>query len=284
MKWLVTGASGTLGAYLLRELAGESVVAWGGPSARPPIHFVDLTDRDAVAAAFRAAKPDVILHAGAMARVDECFRDPARARQVNAEGTRQLAELTGGARLVYVSTDLVFDGEKGRYCESDEPVPLSSYGRSKLEGELPVLSAGNGLVARISLLFGPSLNSRQGFFDRLVESLRTGTPFTLFEDEWRTPLDLPAAAKSLVAAARSDVTVVLHVGGSERISRLDFGRRLASVLGVSDKSLKPALRNSDPHSEPRPRDVSLDSGRWRTLFPREARPSIESTLADMLMV
>lgn len=284
MRWLVTGASGTLGAYLLRELAGETVVAWGGPAARAPYASIDLSDRDAVAAAFRSAQPDIILHCGAMARVDECCRIPARARSVNTEGARQIAELAGGARMVYVSTDLVFDGEHGPYAEDAAAEPLSVYGRSKLDAEPLVLAAGNNLVVRVSLLFGPALNHRVGFFDRLVASLRRKQPFALFADEWRTPLDFRSAAKALVTAARSDVVGRLHVGGPERVSRLEFGQRLAAVLGVSDGCLVSSRRNSDPQAEPRPRDVSLDSRRWRTLFPDSPWPSIETALADMLML
>lgn len=283
MKWLVTGASGTLGAYLLRELAGESVVAWGGPAARLPVTPVDLANRDAVAAAFRAARPDIVLHAGAMARVEDCCRHPEQARLVNTAGAGQLCELAAGARLIYVSTDLAFDGEHAPYREDDPPAPLSTYGRSKAEAEPFALSVANGLVVRMSLLFGPAINRRPGFFDRLVNSLRANERFTLFEDEWRTVLDLRTAAKALVAAARSGMTGILHVGGRERISRMDFGRRLAGVLGVSDSALVGVSRNANPGPEPRPRDVSLDSSRWQSFFPNIARPSIETALADMLM-
>src|SRR3954452_4443791 len=129
MRWLVTGASGLLGGYLLRQLraAGESVVAWSRSHAGESFTPVDLADPTAVAAAFHSAAPDVVLHAAALARVGDCHRDPAGARRINTDGTRLLAELAAdaGARLVFVSTDLVFDGERGEYRESDVPNPLS---------------------------------------------------------------------------------------------------------------------------------------------------------------
>src|SRR5262249_55315573 len=118
MRLLITGASGQLGAYLLRELQDQAdVIAWSGSSRGRlfgfPLHPVDLGDADAVAAAFREARPEAILHAGAWARVADCCRDPQGARRVNTRGTAQLAELAAaiGSRLVMVSTDLVFDGE-----------------------------------------------------------------------------------------------------------------------------------------------------------------------------
>src|SRR5689334_22506592 len=101
MRWLVTGASGQLGGYLLRHLRdrGEPVVAWSGSCTGErdgvPLVPVDLADPDAVAAAYRAARPDLIIHAGALARVDECHRDPEHARRINTEASAQLTELAG---------------------------------------------------------------------------------------------------------------------------------------------------------------------------------------------
>src|SRR5208283_2565684 len=119
MRLLLTGANGHLGAYFLRELAhgpGE-VSAWSGSRTGELLGFrlqpVNLTERDQVAAAFREARPEVVIHCAALSSVAECYRDPQRARQINVEGTALLAELAheAGARFVFVSTDLVFDGE-----------------------------------------------------------------------------------------------------------------------------------------------------------------------------
>src|SRR5439155_2744036 len=98
-----------------------------------------------------------------------------------------------------------FDGERAPYGEEDDPAPLSVYGRTKADAEAAVRAAG-GLVVRVSLLYGPSLSGRPSFFDDQAAALRSGRPLTLFEDEWRTPLALPAAARALVELARSGVT------------------------------------------------------------------------------
>jgi dTDP-4-dehydrorhamnose reductase len=266
---------------LLRELRSESVVAWSGATRSPPFIPIDLADPDALAAGVRAAKPDIIIHAGAMARVDACFADPERARQINTNATKHLCELSGNARIVYVSTDLVFDGECAPYTERDRPSPLSVYGRSKAEPESAVSAKPNAVVARMSLMFGPGLQGRRGFFDHLVQALRTGQPFTLFENEWRTPLGLCAAARMLVTLAKSDFAGVMHIGGAERLSRLEMGQRVARVLNVSDRLLVGGQRNATPGAEPRPRDVSLDSTHWRSLFPRCDCPSFEEALMKM---
>lgn len=288
MRWLVTGASGLLGGYLLRELRGETVVAWSGSNVEDvlgqPIVRVDITDDRAVAAAFHDARPDAVIHAAAIARVDECRRDPDRARRVNVDGSRHLAELAAGngARFVLVSTDLVFNGTHGHYCEDDPPSPVTVYGRSKADAEAAVLAVPGTAVARLSLLYGPCLTGRTSFFDRMVDGLKHGRPVPLFADEFRTPLDLPTAARVLVALARSTVTGVLHVGGPERLSRLEMGRQLADVLGVSGESIVVTGRNDVASDEPRPADTSLDSARWRRWFPDPHWPTYRESLAEMV--
>src|SRR5262249_12792060 len=114
-------------------------------------------------------------------------------------------------------------------------------------------------------------------FDNLLACLQAGPAPVLFDDEWRTPLALCTAAQALVELAGSDYTGLLHLGGPERLSRLEMGEQLAAHLGV-----RPAItvrsRQSMPASEPRPRDVSLDSGRWRRLFPQHPWPRWEEAL------
>ncbi len=290
MRWLVTGASGLLGSYLLRHLReqGEELAAWSGSqpgeSYGIPLRPVDLTDPDAATRAFDAARPECVIHAAALARVDACHRDPRLAERVNTRGSALLAELARrtGARLVLVSTDLVFDGARGHYREDDPPRPLSVYGRTKADAEAAVLAAPRTAVARVSLLFGPALAGRPSFFDALLAALRRGSPVTLFRDEWRTPLGLRTAARALVELARSDVTGVVHIGGPEKFSRLEMGLRLAEQLGVTSSSIIAAGRDDHPAAEPRPRDTSLDSTRWRALFPGVPWPTYRDALAEML--
>ena len=285
---LVTGATGQLGAYLVRELAGYDgfVGGWGhaGPAVVGGLSVpaVDLTDRDRLAAAFRREAPDVVIHAAAMAAVGDCARDPARAAAVNTGGTATLAELceAAAARLVFVSTDLVFDGEAAPYAEDARPAPLSVYGRTKAAAEEAVLGSRRNAVVRVSLLFGPSRNGRPNFFDAQAAALRNGQPVRLFHDEWRTPLGLRTAARALVALADSDATGLFHVGGPERMSRLEMGQRLAAHLGVPANGIE-AVSRLTAGGEPRPRDTSLDSTRWRASFPTIPWPTFERELEEM---
>jgi dTDP-4-dehydrorhamnose reductase len=250
-------------------------VAWAG--ARDG---VDLTDYEALRTAFQEARPGIVIHAAALARIADCHRDPERARRVNTLGTHWLADLAAQARarLIQISTDLVFDGAQGHYGEDDPPSPVSVYGRTKADAEPAVLAGSRNAVARLSLLFGPSRQGRRSFFEEQVEALRRGRPVTLFTDEWRTPLGLRAAAAALVDLALSDVTGLLHLGGPQRMSRVEMGQRLAAFLGADASAIQAVERAAVPSAEPRPRDTSLDVSRWRRLFPASPWPDLETSL------
>ncbi len=283
---LVTGAAGQLGSYVLKQLHSQrqTVVAW---SRRPNVELfgircqsVDLCNVDQVVEAFRAVQPDIVIHAAALSGVGDCFRDATRARQTNATATRLLADLADqqSCRFVYVSTDLVFDGRRSWYTETDCPAPLSIYGQTKATAEQAVLHHRRQLVLRISLLFGPSINGRPSFFQQQIDTLQSGQTCNLFQDEWRTPLALPVAAQGLLAAAASDVQGILHLGGAERLSRLEMGQQLARVLGRSEHLCQAICRDDVTTIEPRPRDTSLDCRLWDQTFPQVRRPSFDESL------
>lgn len=289
MRVLMTGAAGQLGSYLLREARAQTVPVEAWSHARPGEAFgfslrpVDLTRPELVAEAFAAARPDVVLHAAALSTVADCHRNPDRARQVNVEGTARLAGLADGAgvRLILVSTDLVFDGTKEWYREDDAPAPLSVYGRTKADAERVVLAVPRNLVARVSLLYGPTQSGRPAFFDEQARALKAGQPCRLFVDEWRTPLGLSTAARGLLALCRAGVTGLLHLGGPERLSRFEMGQRLAAYLGCDPAALVPTPRDSVAAPEPRPRDISLDASRWRQVSPDVPWLKLEDALDEM---
>jgi dTDP-4-dehydrorhamnose reductase len=290
MRLLLTGASGNLGAYLLRALRGSdiSVVAWSGSQACErfgfPLEPVNLGDEGQLASAFARAGPDLILHAGALASVAACYREPTSARAINLDGSEHLVSLAAerGARLVFVSTDLVFDGRKGSYAESDPPGPLSVYGQTKAAAEQQVLKCPGAVVARVSLLFGPTLIARASYFDEQITALQTGQPIRAFVDEWRTPLSLANAARSLLVLARSDYEGLIHLGGPERLSRWEMAQQTAEVLDLDPKPIERASQADLSAPEPRPRDTSLDSSRWQNWFPDQPWPTFSEALQEML--
>jgi dTDP-4-dehydrorhamnose reductase len=272
---LVTGAGGALGSVLMRVLSEERKSAYGMLTPHGPAPDVgktlraDLLDPDSYRERISALAPRAIVHLAAVSLVSEVLRDPDRARAINVDGTVALLELSAqiGARFVYASTDLVFDGESAPYTENDATEPCSLYGRTKLEAECHVLTYRRGLVLRLPLLYGlPEVSRPPTFFQTLITSLKGGQPVNLFEDELRTPLWLDDAARACSKLASSAATGVLHVGGPETLSRLDMGRQVASELHCSHELLVPTRRAQLQAPEPRPRDVSLNSRRYAEQF------------------
>lgn len=265
LRILVTGAAGFLGGYVTAAVraAGHTALTTsrhGGEVA------VDLSAPGMIAAVAQALRPDLVLHLAAMARLADCAQEPELAMRVNAWLPAQLAERFG-ARLLMVSTDLVFDGRQAPYGPADPVAPLSLYGTSKAAGEERVRSHG-GRVARLPLLFGPDPYGR-GASAQLRATIENG-PVRLFTNEYRTPLHAADAAAALVAhVVQPDGPPLLHLPGPQRVSRYQFGQRLAALHGLDAARLLP-VECQDPE---RPRDVAL-VGEWRA--PRD----LTAMLAD----
>lgn len=284
MRILLTGASGQLGAYLIASLNTNDrheLIAWsgqtGGDRGGVPLQAVDLADLHAIRRGLDAADPDAVIHAAAISSARDCFDDPDRAVLVNRGATRRIAAWCRrkGRRLVFTSTDLVFDGSKPWNDEEDPARPILTYGRTKRAAEPVVLAVPRGLVVRLSLLYGPSRSGRASYFDQTLNALRRGEPRSFFEDEFRTPLDLPSAAAILTRLVESDAKGLVHVAGLERVSRFDLMRRVAAALGLDPALVLPNRQCDVPSPEPRPADVSLATARLVSLLPDFPRPTIE---------
>lgn len=289
MRVVLTGASGQLGPYVACRLmaSGHDVSAWSGTSVGTceglSLRAIELTDAGATDRALEEVDPDAVIHLAALSTADGVRRDPERGRAVNVGAAARLAEWCArrGRRILSTSTDLVFDGTRPWSREDDSARPVLAYGRTKHEGESAVLAVPGGLVARVSLLFGPSRSGRPTYLDRTVAALKRGEPQTFFEDEYRTPLDLATAADALVRLLESGATGLVHVGGRERLSRFELARRVAVALGL-DAGLVRANRQGDvPSAEPRPADVSLDTARLAALLPDLDRPTAERAAARL---
>jgi dTDP-4-dehydrorhamnose reductase len=271
----VTGASGQLGSVLVRQLAstGDRVVALSGSRAarigdvvtRP----VDLTDHDAIQDLLEQTRPTVIAHLAAVSSVAEALEDPQRTQRVNVDATVSLVEQARriGARFIYASSDLVFDGTAPPYDESSRPAPLSCYGRSKLQAEPAVLDHADGVVVRPSLMFGLGAVHRPTTFARQLAALRDGLALRLFQDEFRTALWLEDAAQVIASIGRSDFVGLVHLAGPVRISRFEMGLAMAEALGLRTDAIQAVSASSMSFPEPRPADVSLDGGLLRRTFP-----------------
>lgn len=247
---LVTGAGGYVGGRFVELAAPQREVHALWRSVEPPAgrpHRADLDDIATLAAVFGRTKPEVVLHTA---------YDMAAGPEPNMRWSRNVMAAASrvDARFVFMSTDLVFDGERGWYAEDDEPRPTLAYGVWKTQLEREVLAAG-GIVARTALVWGLeplSDNAR----DLVLEPLRAGRTPRLFDDEWRTPTEVHDLAEALLTVcALNGGPRILHLAGPERLSRLEFGRMIARHFGFRDEQVPPFRRAEI--APDRPRDPSL---------------------------
>jgi dTDP-4-dehydrorhamnose reductase len=262
MKILVTGGAGYLGAEVARQavLAGHDVLATQLHAAPPhgrPVRL-DLRDDAAVQRALTKHGPGLVVHTAYRQADDALDGDVVRATRNIA-----LASHRVGARLVHLSTDLVFDGEEGApYDEDAEPRPVSAYGQAKLDAEALVRQLHpDALIVRTSLLYGLADPGPQ---ERLA--LLAATPF--YVDEIRSPVHADELAAALLElGARDDVPKLLHVAGPDAVSRYEFARRLRAAHGHDPD----AVTGAPSPRGLRARDVALDSGRSRALLETRIR-------------
>jgi dTDP-4-dehydrorhamnose reductase len=248
---LLTGATGYLGHALVAAAASRGLRLRTAGRAGCDVEL-DLDDPASVEACAAGLGDALLLHAGALASIAACEADPARAERIHVAATRILAA-AAGARLLLVSTDLVFDGTRAPYAPQAPPRPCSEYGRSKARAEAAALAAG-ARVVRLPLLYGPSFDGRRGATDMIRTAHEQRRPLTLYTDEYRTPLRVDLAAERLLdRLSTPGGPAVVHLPGPERLSRAELGRRWCAEQRIDASWIEFA-----PCRDPlRPRDVSL---------------------------
>jgi dTDP-4-dehydrorhamnose reductase len=264
VKVLLTGASGLLGEYLAPALrvAGATVVPASHTTPVPGGIKCDLTNRTGTAQLLEEVAADVIVHAAALTDVDRCEAEPGVADSVNRLSTELLVE--SGARLVFISTDSVFDGTRGDYSEDDTPAPINEYARSKLRAEQHVLEGG-GLCVRTNF-FGRS-GRGHGLAEWLLRELGAGREVVGFEDVVISPLYCRDAAAALAELKLGEITGILHLGG-DPVNKYDFGVVVAQKYGLDSSLVRRGSVADVNFRAPRPLDTSLDSSRVENVLGR----------------
>ncbi|MFZ5801457.1 MAG: dTDP-4-dehydrorhamnose reductase [Candidatus Omnitrophota bacterium] len=261
-KTLFLTSGGLVGSNLLAEFKrqGFAVVSTAAdtPEDEPAEFLVDVTDKGGLAAVFSAAKPQQVILAAAFTNVDLCESEKEKAYRINVEGCRNVAELCqrNSAKMVFFSSEYVFDGKNGPYSEEDIPHPINVYGQTKLEAEKIVAGLPEHLIIRTTVIYGKERMGKNFAF-RLVNSLRQGILVKVPNDQISSPTYAPDLARAVGELVKKEKLGIYNVVGSEVISRYDFALRVAEVFGLNKDLLIPVTTAEFKPAAARPLKAGL---------------------------
>jgi dTDP-4-dehydrorhamnose reductase len=259
----ITGAGGLIGSALVGA-ARHDVPGWkviGLTRDR-----FDLTDFAEVRKAFRQDAPQVVIHCAGLTKTLACENNPALAQQLNVEVTAFLADLCAHIPFLFFSSDLVFDGRKGHYLESDPVNPLNVYAETKAVAEQIVLKNPRHTVIRTSLNGGVSPTRDRGFNEGMRQAWQQGKTLRLFADEFRCPMAAEVTAQAIWSLVSQNKPGLYHLSGGERLSRWQIGQLLAARWPDLNPRIEAASWR-DWMGAPRSPDTSLDCAKIRALLP-----------------
>ncbi|MDR3456805.1 MAG: SDR family oxidoreductase [Verrucomicrobiae bacterium] len=272
----ITGANGLIGNCLV-QTAPKFAPNW---RALTRADF-DLLDFAAVERAFVKERPQLVVHCAAITVVSEAQKNPELTRRVNVEVTKHLAELAADIPFVFFSTDLVFDGRKGGYAETDATNPLHVYGETKVAAEEIVLKNPRHLVVRTSLNGGVSPSGNRAFNEQLRGSLQqAGRGMTLFTDEFRCPIPAVETARAVWELVGKSCAGLYHVAGAEKLSRWQIGQLLLPRWPEIKTEIKSGSAKDFP-GPARALDTTLDISKVQKVLSRPL-PKFSEWLATNL--
>lgn len=260
MKYFITGGSGLLGERLA-AVSNDNDELTLVHNSNPSENTIkcDITNEKEVKSAVEKENPDVIIHCAAMTNVDLCEDERKMAYSVNGDGTGFLAKAAHDidAKIIYVSTDFVFDGERGYYKEDEKVNPLGIYAKSKYDGEVQLTKySDDWAIARVSVLYG--WHSRLNFTTWVIEQLRQKNEINIVTDQINSPTLADNAAEAIFKIAQKNKNGIFHTAGNDAINRFDFTRKIADAFDLDDSLINPTTSSQFIQKAPRPRDSSLN--------------------------
>ena len=276
MKILITGANGFLGYYLVDQLLEKnySIIATGKEECRLPftldVNFqylsMDFTDPFSIHDVFEEIKPDVVIHAGAMSKPDECELDQMKAYLVNVEGTVQLLINAADSKSFFIllSTDFVFDGKRGMYHEEDTPNPVNYYGRTKLEAEDAVKEYEHEwAIVRTVLVYGKNHSGHNNILKIIKDKLENDEHYNIVDDQVRTPTYVEDLAKGIVKIIEKRAQGIFHLSGKDILTPYQMAIKTAEYLNLDSSHLKrvTAASFSQPAQRPLKTGFNIDKAK-----------------------
>jgi dTDP-4-dehydrorhamnose reductase len=291
MKIAVTGSNGLLGQHLVQELLrkgyevhaisrGEDRIPLGGQSGYY-YYNADIRDGVRMKELMDAIRPEVMIHCAAMTQVDECELNKPDCYNSNVTATRFIIDALKPyhSKIIYLSTDFVFDGKSGPYKEEDPTNPVNYYGSTKVQAEKAVQESGLPYaIVRTILVYGSTIpGTRKNIRSWIIENLKNGHPIKVVSDQIRNPTHVEDLAKGIVLIIEKHKEGIFHLGGPETMSPYDMAMKIAE-LGHFDKSLIQKV-DASSFSQPaeRPKVTGLDISKARKELGYEPR---EFTMED----
>jgi len=274
MKVLVVGGGGQLGTKIV-EQAKDRFEVYATYLTRKPllneskILQIDKTNREGIVTLFQKLKPEVMIDTAALHNVDYCETHKDEAWTVNVEGTRNVADACKrhNAKIIFISTDYIFDGVKGNYLEDDAANPINYYGVTKLEAEkLIAQTCSNYAIARPSVIYSyvPSTQRESSsgkplnFAMWLTQKLRNKESVKIVTDQYSSPTLADNLAQALLKLGESEKTGIYHTAGGTRLSRYEFALKIARKLNLDEALVAPIATHQLKQIAKRPLDSSLN--------------------------
>ena len=264
----MTGASGFLG-WNICAVAHKSWDVFGVAFSNSieiagvNVKVVDLTDYDGLKQLFINVAPDAVIHAAAAANTSYCQINQTESHKINVDTSINIAGLCmeRSIPLVFISTDMVFDGLNAPYKEDDPVCPVNVYGEQKVLAEKGMLNrCPEMVVCRTSIMFGYHPERSKNWFQKNIEAMRMHQDVQLFVDEYRTFLSVRKAVSGLLSTIGS-ISGILHLSGDERVSRYEFARLASGILHIDNAKLIPCSVSEVTVTAPRAKDLSLDNSK-----------------------
>jgi dTDP-4-dehydrorhamnose reductase len=272
MRILIIGGTGLLGIALQQSVPSniQGIATYFSKFLSSywlplPMLITNLADKKQMGSVFEQANPDIVIHTAAIANVDFVERNREQAKKINVYGTEIVVELCRAfkSKLIYISSNAVFDGRHPFYSETDSVNPVNYYGRLKVEAE-NVISRSDIPWATIRpiLMYGwPCTGGRDNPATWWIRSLKSGKPIKIVDNVFSKPLPVWSCAEVIWKVIRQQRTGIYHVAGKDHLSLYQFALQVGEVFELDTKLITPVSDSYFTEIAPRPRDTSFDTSK-----------------------
>lgn len=269
MNILVTGGSGLFGVNWAFSCRHFQNVTLGLHQRKIKIEGVNtkkvnLDSEEDIVNTLRTEKINVVIHAAANTSIEYCEHFPVEAEYINVQLTRNVAAAAQayGAKFVFISTDQLFSGDKSMVTEEEHGDPVNVYGKTKLRAENHILNICDAPLIVRTNFFGMGTRYRKSFSDSIIESLKGGQKISLFDDIYFTPILLDSLNQAILGLIEGSLSGIFNVVGNERVSKFDFGVKLAEIFNLNIKLIDKSKFLDRRDLVIRPLDMSLSNEKF----------------------